>query len=223
MMAAVNRWMPVFALALSACGTSELPLPSIVSVEPPSMAADESILLTVALEGSLPLTLDYGQSTAELFTSKQVLIAGRGFEILETQEQGQRLLAEIPPGLPVGLQELRVGFTDGRQAVLENGFEVKPPLDISSLLIRPVSSQVRLRPFTLILQALGPDAELFRGRVRLSTNQGTITPSVSGPFTQGVRLQEVIVDAPAGSYVAITVEDYGGRSVTSNDFRILQN
>lgn len=215
--------MAVLSLVLLACGSSELPLPSVVSVAPPSMAANESILLTVELDTAPPFIIDYGQSSAEILNSAQVSIGGQEFEISQVENQGTRLIVAIPPGLPVGPQEFKVKFADGRQATFESGFEVKPPLNITGMLIYPIASQVRLKPFSIRIQMQGPDAELFQGRVKLSANRGNITPTVSDPFERGLRIQEVVMDDTGGSNVTITAEDYAGHSVTSADFRLGPN
>jgi hypothetical protein len=223
MIAAVKRWISALSMVLCACGTSEVPLPSVVAVAPTSMAANESILLTVDLDRAPPPRFDYGDSTAELDTSAQVSIGDQDFNVLQVEERGQRLVVELPPGLPVGPQELQVTFADGRQVSFESGFEVKPPLDITGLAINPITTQLRLRPFSITIRAIGPDAELFQGRVKLSASKGSITPTVSGPFKQGVRIQEVVLDDTGGSNVSITVEDYAGHSATSPDFRLNPN
>lgn len=188
------------------------------------MAANESILLTVNLDASPPPKFDYGRSSAELLTSARVSIGGQEFEVLQVEEQGKRLIVELPPGLPVGPQELQVEFSDGRQAKFESGFEVKPALDITGLFIYgPIGPQVRLKPFSIRIQMQGPDAELFQGRVKLSANKGNITPTVTGPFQRGLRTQEVVMDDTGGSNVTITAEDYAGHSTTSGDFRLSPN
>lgn len=223
-MTAVNRWMSVLGLVLCACGSSEVPLPSVVSVAPPSMATNESILLTVDLDAAPAPRFDYGSSTAELSTSALVSIGGQDFQVLQVTNQGKRLVAEIPPGLPVGPKDLQVKFTDGRQTASASGFEVTPALDIVGLSIDPITTQVRLRPFTIRIRVMGPDAELFRGRVKLSTNRGSITPTVSGPFMRGgLLMQEVVIDDTGGVNVTITAEDYAGHVATSNDFRLNPN
>jgi hypothetical protein len=224
MMRAVNRWISVLALPLCACGSSELPLPSIVSVAPTSMAANQQILLAVNLEGTFPFKVAYSEDSAELVTSASLGIGEKTFDILRTEEKGHRLLSEVGEGLTVGSHELRVEFTDGRQVVFENSFEVTQPLDITAITIDSIATQIREKPFRIIVRAQGPDAELFQGRVRLSASTGTVTPTESNPFSQGVLVQEnVTVDAPGGSFVTITAMDSAGHSVTSNSFRVLAN
>jgi hypothetical protein len=224
MMKAVNRWIAVLSLALCACGSSEVPLPSVVSVAPPSMATNESILLTINLDQAQPPRFDYGNSSAEMLASARVSIGEQEFEVSRVEDQGKRLVVELPPGMPVGPQQFQVKFADGRKVMFESGFEVKPPLNITELSIDPITTQVRLKKFTMRIRVAGPDAELFHGRVKLSASKGTITPNVSdAPFSQGVCIQEVILDDTGGSNVTITAEDYAGHSFTSNDFRLNPN
>jgi hypothetical protein len=224
MMRAVNRWTSLLALVLCACGSSELPLPSIASVTPTSMAANERILLTVELQGTFPFKVDYDEDSARLVTSARVSIADQPFEILRREEKGKRLLVEISPGLPVGQQELRVELADGQQVVSAEGFQVTPPLDITGLSIDPIPSpQIRLRPFNLRVRVAGPDAELFKGRVNLRVSRGSIMPAVCGPFSNGTCLVEIVLDDTGGANLTITAEDAAGHVVTSNDFRLNPN
>jgi hypothetical protein len=224
MMEAVNRWMSVLSLALCACGSADVPLPSIVSVAPPSMATNERVLLTVDLDQAPPPKLDYGNSSAEFLTSVRVSIGEQEFDVSQVQERGKRLVVDLPPGMPVGPQDFQIKFADGRKTMFESGFEVKPPLNITELSIDPITTQVRLRKFTIRIRVAGPDAELFHSRVKLSASKGSITPDVSdAPFSQGVCTQEVTLDDTGGNNVTITAEDYAGHTFTSNDFRLNPN
>jgi hypothetical protein len=223
MMRAVNRRTLALSLVLCACGSAEQPLPSIVSVTPPSMAQNERIAVTVELEGTFPFKVDYASDSASLATSAHLSIADQTIGLLRSEEKGKRLLAEIPPGLPVGPQELRVELSDGRRVVFAGGFEVTPPLDITNLSIDPITTQIRLRPFLIRVRVAGPDAELFHGQVKLKASRGTITPPTCGPFSDGTCAQEVTLDDTSGANVTITAEDYAGHTVTSNDFQLRPN
>src|SRR5438128_493769 len=149
MMRAVNRRTLALSLVLCACGSAEQPLPSIVSVTPPSMAQNERIVVAVELEGTFPFKIDYASDSASLATSAHLSVADQSIGLLRSEEKGKRLLAEIPPGLPVGPQEFRVELTDGRRVVFADGFEVTPPLDISNLSIDPITTQICLTPFLI--------------------------------------------------------------------------
>lgn len=222
-MRAVNRRSLALSLVLCACGSSEQPLPSIVSVTPPSMAQNEKIVVTVVLEGTFPFKVDYASDSASLATSAQLGIADQRINLLRSEEKGKRLLAELDPGLPVGQQELRVELSDGRQVVLADGFEVKPPLDITNLTIDPITTQIRLRPFPIRVRVAGPDAELFRGQVKLKVSRGLITPPTCPAFKDGTCSVDVTLDDASGANVTITAEDYAGHTVTSNDFQLRPN
>jgi hypothetical protein len=188
------------------------------------MATNERILLAVNLDQAQPPRFDYGNSSAELLTSARVSIGEQEFDVARVEDQGKQLVVDLPSGMPVGPQQFQVTFADGRKVMFESGFEVKSPLNITELSIDPIATQVRLRTFTLRIRVAGPDAELFHGRVKLSTSKGTITPDVSdAPFSQGVCMQEVFLTDTGGSNVTITVEDYAGHSFTSNDFRLNPN
>jgi hypothetical protein len=223
-MEAVNRWMAVVSLALCACGSPEGPLPSVVSVAPPSMATNERILLAVNLDQTPPPKFDYGDSSAELLTSVRVSIGEQEFNVLQAEDQGKRLVVDVREGMPVGPQEFQIKFADGREVMFESGFEVKPPLNITELSIDPITTQVREKKFTIRIRVAGPDAELFHSRVKLTASRGSITPALStAPFSQGLCLQEVSLDDAGGNNMTITVEDYAGHSFTSNDFRLNPN
>jgi hypothetical protein len=220
MLTVVSRWTSTLVLLLCACSSSELPLPSIVSVSPASMAANERIQLIIELEGALPLKVDYGEDSVAMSTSAVVTIGEQELQILGTEQGGRRLIAEVAPGLPLGSQDLRVVLEDGREAVLERGFQVTQPLNITDFSIDPVLTQFRLRPFFINIRVRGPDAELFKGPVKLSTSKGEIIPTRSGAFNAGLCVQEVRIDDTGGANITIFVEDFAGRTGMSNDFRL---
>ncbi len=218
----VNRWTSVLALLLCACGSSETPLPpSIVSVTPQRVSMSECTLLTVALEGELPLKLDYGKGSVEVGTLAQVVeVSGRNAPVLGVEGQGRRIITDLQAGLPVGTHDVRVTLQDGRQALLPDGLEVTPPLALETFRIDPIIDQVREEPFTVTIRAVGPDAHRFQGRVLLRSNRGTLQPAWSQPFQQGVLTQEISIDAVGGNNVLIELTDCSGRMTNSNDFRL---
>jgi hypothetical protein len=216
--AAVGWGVSVLALLLCTCGSSQPPLPSILAVDPPSMPADSRFLLTVELDGPPPLKLSYSEDAVELIATASVSLADREFEVPRAQEAGSRLTVEIIPWLPVGLQDLRVQFQDGRQTVLEKGFEVKPPLTLTGFQIDAIGAQVREQPFSVTLRALGPAAALFQGRVIVRSTEGNVNPKVSDAFKAGVLVQELTGHGANVGSMAIIVEDYAGHSGISNEF-----
>jgi hypothetical protein len=210
----------VLALLLCACGSSKPPLPSVVSVTPERVSTSECIQLTVELDEALPIKLDYGRDSVELASLAQVQIAGQDYSVSQLENQGRRFSADVPAGLPVGKQAVRVVLQDGRQLLIEDALEVTPALTIETFRIDPVPNQVRQEPFTVTIRATGLDAHLFQGRVRLRSNRGTLEPAWSAPFQQGVLVQEVTIDDTGGNNVLIEMTDCAGRTVNSNEFRL---
>lgn len=219
-MRAVNRRSLALSLVLCACGSAEQPLPSIISVTPAYMAQNEQIVMTVDLEGTFPFKVDYASDSASLATSARLIIADQPFELLRNEQKGTRLLAEITPGLPVGPQELRVELSNGSRVVFAEGFKVTPPLDITNLSIDPITTQLSGQSFLVRVRVAGPDAELFRGYVKLKVSRGSITPSTCGPFSKGFCEKSILLDASSGADLTITAEDAAGHTVTSNGFQL---
>lgn len=209
----------MIAVLLGGCGSGP-PLPSIVSVEPQRLSTSESVQMTVRLEGGVPLRVDYSERSAELFPLTYVSIADRKLPIVEAKEQGRLLIVELLPGLPVGPQDLRIEFQDGQQVVREKGFEVTPPLQLTGFVVEPIGPQAVETPFSITLRAVGQDAALFRSRVKLYSNNGTVEPEVSRPFEAGVLTQEITVDNIGPRPVSILVEDYVGHTGRSNEFSV---
>lgn len=236
-MRAVNRRTLALSLVLCACGSSsEQPLPSIVSVTPQSMAANEQILLTVDLEGTFPFKVDYASDSANLDNPARLSIADQPFDIFQSEEQGKRLLAKVGPGLPEGEHELRIDLSDGRQVTFAQHFLVTPgpgpdpdpdpdpePTYDISLSIDQIPTQIRLRPFSIRVRAAGEDADIFRGSVTLSVSRGSITPTTCGPFSAGTCSVEITLDADSGADLTITAQDSGGHIATSNGFQLRPN
>ncbi len=211
----------MIAVVLAGCGSSEMPLPSIVSVEPSSLSANERVLLTVEIDGALPLFVDYGEELAGVLPLTHVLIADRKHAVLRMEDQGRRLIVEFLPGLPVGRHDVRVEFQDARQTVLEDGFEVTRALDITGFEIEPIGSQFSGKPFFITVRAVGPDAPLFQGRVKVYSNNGIVTPDMSNPFQSGLLTQEITVsNTDLARPVNIYVEDYAGHLNLSNEFQV---
>lgn len=220
MLSPVSRLPASMLLLLCACGASEVPLPTILSVTPTSLSTSECTDLQVELDGVLPLTLDYGTSSAEFPTSTQVGVGRERFSIQRMEDQGKRLFVSLPAGLPQGQQDVRLMLSDGQESVLREVLQVTPPLAITGFSIDYVLDQIRQEPFTIRVRALGPDTARFQGKVKLRANRGTIEPPESAPFVNGVLEQQVIMDDTGGNNVLIEVEDCVGHLSHSNEFRL---
>jgi hypothetical protein len=215
----VRGWTSVFALLLWACGSSEPPVPSIVSVTPQRISTSECFLLTVELDGALPVKLDYGKDSAELTELLQVGVGERMVPVETVEEQGRRLVTHLFEGLPVAVHDVRVTLSDGQQLVRPGALEVTGPLMLDTFQIDPIGPQLRQEPFPVTIRATGPDAQRFQGRVLLRSNKGKLDPEWSNPFQQGVLTQDVSIDATGGN-VLIEMVDCARRTVLSNEFRL---
>jgi len=216
----VLRWTFVLALWLCACSSSEPPASAIVSISPQRISTSECVLLSVELDGALPVKLDYGRDSAQLVELVQLGIGGRELPVGSIENQGQRLVTHLFAGLPVGTHDVRVSLTDGQQLVLPGALEVTGPLALETFQIDPIGPQVRHEPFMVTIRAVGQDAQRFQGRVLLRSNKGKLEPEWSGPFVQGVLMQQVTIDATGGNNVLIEMVDCMGRTVSSNEFRL---
>jgi hypothetical protein len=218
-MSPVRRWTSVLALLLCACGSSEPPVPSIVSVSPARISMSECVLMTVELDGALPVKLDYGKDSVELAKLVQLRVGEREVPLESIQDEGRRLSAHLFSGLPVGTHDVRITFEDGQQLVAPAAVEVTGRLVLETFQFDPIVTQVRDTPFPITLRATGPDAQRFEGRVLLRSNKGKLEPEWSNNFQQGVLTQEVSIDATGGN-ILIELVDCEGRSVLSNEFRL---
>jgi hypothetical protein len=215
----VRRWLSVLALLLCACGSSEPPVPSIVSVSPAHFSRSECVLLSVELDGALPVKLDYGKDSAELARLAKLGIGEREVPVEAIEDQGRRLVAHLFEGLPVGKHNVRVTLEDGEQLVLPDAIEVTGALVLDTFQFDQIGPQLRETPFPITLRATGPDAQRFQGRVLLRSNKGKLEPEWSNNFLRGVLTQEVSIDLTGGN-VIIEMVDCDRRTVSSNEFRL---
>jgi len=215
----VRRWTSVLALLLCACGSSEPPAASILSVSPARFSTSECVQLSVELDGALPVKLDYGEDSAELAGLAQLGVGERELPVEAVENRGRRLLTHLYAGLPVGTHDVRVTLEDGKQLVLPDAIEVTGALLLDSFQFESIEPQLRETPFPITLRATGPDAQRFQGRVLLRSNKGKLEPEWSNNFQQGVLTQEVSIDLTGGN-VLIEMVDCQGRSVNSNEFRL---
>lgn len=213
-----RQWVSMNVLWLCACGSAETPLPAISSVEPASMPADSRFTLTVNLDGQLPVQVDYSGDSGQVIPPAKVSVGERDFDAFQSEEHGRKLTLDIIPWLPIGVQDLRVELTNGRQVVLAQGFEARPPLNLTGFTIDPIGNQVRGQPFVATIRAQGPEAALFEGRLIVRSTQGDVNPKVTDPFQAGVLQQEFVAQDSAQSTLSIIVEDYAGHTGSSNEF-----
>ena len=219
-MSAKRQWVSLFVLFMNGCSSDQPRLPSIAAVEPKSMPADSRFFLKLEFDGPLPIKLDYGGDSVGTVTLHNLNIADRDFDILSTEDNGRKLTVDIVPWLAAGTQDVRVRFEDGREVVLEKGFEVKPPLNLTGFELSPIGDQVLRRPFSATIRAQGQDAALFQGRVIIRSNQGDVDPKLSDAFSAGVVEQSFTGKNSTEGTAIINVEDYAGHTGSSNTFTL---
>ncbi|EAU62815.1 hypothetical protein STIAU_6412 [Stigmatella aurantiaca DW4/3-1] len=187
------------------------------------MAANACIDVKVGLTGEVPLTLDYGTSTAETVTVTQVSIGQQAFPASSLKRTAEGFTLQLPVTTPQGRQDVRVLLSDERELVLPGAFEVTEPLLINGFTIDYILDRYPGEPFTMVIRAAGVDAERFYGKVRLSAGRAGIHPMESAAFDAGVLEQEVTLTGEPSSVVFIQLEDCTGLRTQSNDFRLLSH
>jgi hypothetical protein len=183
----------------------------IISVTPMQQSAAESKAITVELDMDPRFLVDYSTQTARLL-DQPTLQVGPQTVPLERYLGNGRFEGTVNPGLDVGLYDLRVS--------LPQAYRVRPYV---GFWIESIGDQIQDRPFTVTIHATGTDAEQFEGTVTMSIlrfqGNATPTPFQSGPFSGGVRRQEVTIDTPGNSFL-IHLEDEEGTETYSNAFRV---
>lgn len=206
-------------LPLCACGNGVLPPPAILSIDPAEMVACEGATVIVRVDAVLPTRFDYSQSAASANPDIALRIGdvpvGSGKYV-----PGGLLTAAVPPVFSPGNYDVGLRLSDGRpEAILPAAFTVRPNPYPDRYLLDFVPDQTQGQPFDITIRAQGTNAPVYKCAVALSSDRGSISPSASGNFQQGVRTERVTIDRPFPA-VVITVRDDGGRVGSSNSFRV---
>lgn len=217
----MNKLLPFFLSLLCACETPVTLPPEafqILDIIPREQFTNETRSITVKLDVEPRFHVDYGEQVARM-VEEPVLEIGSQTVPLDTYLGHGQFQGQVSQGLPVGRYEVRVKLGDGREATLPDAYEVRPSV---GFWIESIGDQYINEPFTLVLHAAGPDAELFEGTVQVSLYKGGANTFSfpSGPFTAGVRQQEITIDTPGNNYL-IVLQDDQNNTATSNAFRVL--
>jgi hypothetical protein len=210
--------LALLAVLLAAGCDQALPDPSVRAVTPAQYEQGTAVRLGVEFDAVLPFDIDYGADTASTDFLVRVQVGDRLIPT-EPYPGGNSVWATPPPTLAPGDYEVGVVLSDGRRGTLPSALTVLPGTFPERFTIAPIPDQVRNRPFELFLTAEGGQAALFNGVVRIEVNRGNISPTESGPFTDGTRVQTVTIPNPAND-VVITVTDAAGNVGASNPFRV---
>ncbi len=212
-------WMCCVLPLLWACSNSDQATTlALTSVSPATKSMGECIDVKVGLTGVAPLTLDYGTSSAEAVTVKQVSIGPQRFEASSLQWASDGFHLPLSADLPEGKQDVRALLSNGQELVLPGGFEVTPPLQIDGFAMGYVVDHAPGESFPISIWAQGPDAARFQGKVYLSADRAVLQPAESAPFQNGELTQFVTLSAPPETFAIIHVVDCQGRRTESNEF-----
>lgn len=207
------------ACGLVGCNPALPPLPKVLSIEPNTMTSSSSIPVTITVEAVLPYGVDYG--TGEVTVSPLILMAVGSAGVGSDRYQADgRIPARVPSKLQQGVYDVTVTLLgDNRVGTLTGGFTVTPGVwPGSGFAIGAIASPQKVDvPFTLTIIAQGSNASSFNGTVDYIIQDVTAKPVTTGPFTNGVYQESVVIHAPL-SMTKITVIDLLGRTATSNNF-----
>jgi hypothetical protein len=209
----------VLWLCLCACAPGALPPPRILSIAPSEMVACEGVAISLQVDAVLPTHLDYDQSATSANPGVSVRVGTVPAGGAQYSPAGE-VTAVVPPVFAPGTYDVGLRLADDRpEAVLPQAFTVKPNPYPLSYRFDFIADQTRDNPFPITIRAVGPNASAFNCTVALSSNRGILSPQISGSFQAGVR-QELVVVSSVESSMVINALDDGGRTGSSNPFRV---
>jgi len=198
------RSIPVLLLALLvACNGGTFPDPVIRSVEPTQRAASGSGPVTVAIDAVLPTVVDYGAESATVDDRLSLRVGPRAFGP-DRWIDGGVVTDFLPSLLPEGTYDVTVQLGDGRTATASNAFTVTPGSWPTGYTVDSIPTENSGVAFGVTLRATGPNAPTFSGTVNLEVPGATVTPTVSGAFEAGVRVQSITVTGHGMRQLLIT-------------------
>ncbi len=225
----MSRLLPLLLL-LCACETDVTPQPKvfhILEIMPPKQVSNEDKTVTVRLNVEPRFLVDYGEQQVRMLDEPVLEIRSQTEPLeqrtvpLDTYLGHGQFRGRVDAGLPAGLYDLRVKLGDGRETSLAGGYEVRPAV---GFWVEEIARQQFVNePITITLHAGGEDAELFEGTVEVSLYANGATPTstfVSGPFTAGVRQEQLTIDTPGERYLIVVQDKQQNNRATSNDFNV---
>jgi hypothetical protein len=200
------------------CGSATLPQASVTSVKPEVMVASQPTRVAVQLDVQLPVQADFGNGSINFQSELQVRVGPQPLGANRYPPDGL-VQGTLATTLPPGTYDVTVALGDGRSAALREAFTVVPGMWPSGYTFEPIDAQRSGTPFSVTLHATGANATGFEGNVLLGASSGfTVTPSVSGGFTAGVRVETVTVTG-AGQ-VVLTASDIAANNGQSAPFTV---
>ena len=210
--------LALLALALAGCSGATLPAPSIVSVDPAVRPASSSGPVTVTLDAVLPTLVDHGAGTATVDDRLTLKIGPRPFGPTRWSDAGV-VTDFLPSVLPEGTYDVTVELGDGRAATASGAFRVTAGDWPVGYTVDTIPTQRSGVPFGVTLRAQGAPDGGYGGTVNLAVPGAQLTPTLSGPFVAGVRVEVITVTAQQGNY-QLVVSDLVGHIGTSLPFQV---
>ena len=210
--------LALLALALAGCSGASLPAQSIVSVDPAQRPASSSGPVTVTLDAVLPTLVDHGAGTATVDDRLTLKIGPRPFA--PTRWSGAGVVTDVlPTVLSEGSYDVTVELGDGRAATARSAFRVTAGDWPVGYTVDTIPTQRSGVPFGVTIRAQGAPDGGYGGTVNLAVSGAQLTPTLSGPFVAGVRVEVITVTAPEGDY-QLVVSDLLGHPGTSLPFHV---
>ena len=196
-------WLLLLVAVVAGCDGGPLPPPRVVSVEPSRRAASASGAVTVVLDAVLPTVADYGSGSATVDDRMTLRIGARAFGPSRWTDGG--VISDfVPSVLPEGQYDVTLQLGDGRIATAPDAFTVTPGDWPASYSVDPIPTETSGVPFGVTLRANGPVDGGFGGTVFLSVPGATVTPSISGPFQGGLRVEVITVTGNGMRHLVVT-------------------
>jgi hypothetical protein len=207
------------ALCLAGCTGATLPPPTVVSVSPAQRPASSSGPVTVMVDAVLPTFVDHSAQAVSVDDRLTLSIGPRPFGPSRWADGGV-ITDFLPSVLPQGSYDVTVELADGRLATATDAFRVSQGTWPTGYTIDLIPDQHSGVPFGVTLRAQGGQDGGYIGTVNFSVNGATVSPTVSGPFTGGVRVEVITVTVNRPASYQLVVSDLGGRSGTSLFFYV---
>jgi len=210
------------ALCLTACSGATLPAPTVVSVSLTERPASSSGPVTVTVDAVLPTLADHGLDTVTVDDRLSVKIGPRAFGPSRWADAGV-ITDFLPSVLPEGSYDVTVELGDGRLSTASGAFQVTRGAWPVGYTIDMIGAQTSGVPFGVTVRAQGAPDGGYSGTVFLSVPGATVSPTISGPFDGGFRVEVITVTVGTSGPHHLEVSDLsGGPGGRSLDFFVRQ-
>jgi hypothetical protein len=211
----------LIALCVSGCTGATLPPPTVVSVSPAQRPASSSGPVTVTLDAVLPTLADHGANTATVDDRLTLKIGPRRFGPSHWADAGV-ITDFLPSVLSEGSYDVTVELGDGRLAMATDAFRVTAGAWPVGYTIDMIGGQTSTIPFGVTIRAQGGPDGGYGGTVNLSVSGAEVSPTISGPFMAGVRVEVITITVDHAANYQLVVSDLAGRTGQSLYFHVRQ-